>query len=73
MPIIPFTKFNNSVVMGSLVLSFILAPLVFVISKILIIKYRISVFEKFKETKFFKGVKATGFYKWYAKYDSLYN
>jgi uncharacterized protein (TIGR03546 family) len=73
MPIVPFTKFNNSVVMGSLVLSFILAPLVFVISKILIIKYRIAVFEKFKETKFFKGVKATGFYKWYAKYDSLYN
>lgn len=73
MPIIPFTKFNNSVVMGSLVLSFILAPLVFIVSKVMIIKYRKEVFEKFKETKFFKAVKATGFYKWYAKYDSLYN
>ena len=72
-PIIPFTKFNNSVVMGSLVLSFVLAPIVFFLSRILIVKYRISVFEKFKETKFFKAVKATSLYKWYAKYDSLYN
>jgi uncharacterized protein (TIGR03546 family) len=73
LPIVPFTKFNNSVVMGSLVLSFILAPFIYILSKILIVKYRIAVFEKFKETKFFKAVKATAFYKWYAKYDSLYN
>jgi uncharacterized protein (TIGR03546 family) len=73
LPIVPFTKFNNTVVMGSLVLSFFLAPFIYIFSKVLIVKYRQAVFEKFKETKFFKAVKATAFYKWYAKYDSLYN
>jgi hypothetical protein len=59
--------------MGSLVLSFLLAPVIYILSKVFIVKYRKAVFEKFKETKFFKAVKATAFYKWYAKYDSLYN
>ena len=72
MPIIPFTKFNNSVVMGAAVVGVIISPLIFILSKKLIIKYRISILEKFKNTKFWKAVKATSFYKWYAKYDELY-
>ena len=73
LPIVPFTKFYNSIVMGSLVLSFVLAPVVFLLSRVLIVKYRVAVFERFQQSKFFKAVKATSFYKWYAKYDSLYN
>ncbi|MFT6070009.1 MAG: hypothetical protein ACJAT2_002478 [Bacteriovoracaceae bacterium] len=73
MPIIPFTRFYNSLVMGSGVVAFALSPLVFVLSKILIQKYRVKVVDKFKETKFWKAVKATALFKWYAKYDSLYS
>ena len=73
LPIVPFSKFYNSVVMGSLVLSMILSPFVFFLSRIVVLKYRIVIFERFKSTKFFKAIKATSFYKWYAKYDSLYN
>ena len=72
MPIVPFTRFNNSVVMGSGIVAFALSPLVFVVARVLVNKYRQSVLEKFKETKFWKAVKATSFYKWYFKYDQLY-
>lgn len=72
MPIVPFTRFNNSVVMGSGVVSIILAPFIFVLAKILVTKYRKAVVDKFKETKFWKAVKATSIYKWYYKYDDLY-
>ena len=72
MPIIPFTRFNNSVVMGSGIVAILLSPIIFLIAKALIIKYRVSVVERFKQSKFFKALKATSFYKWYVKYDDLY-
>jgi uncharacterized protein (TIGR03546 family) len=73
MPIIPYTRFYNSVVMGSGVVAFTLSPLIFIGAKILIQKYRIKIVEKFKQTKIWKAVKATALFKWYAKYDSLYS
>ncbi|NQZ01662.1 MAG: TIGR03546 family protein [Bdellovibrionales bacterium] len=72
MPIVPMTRFNNTVVMGAGVTSILLVPVIFLLSKILIAKYRKSVLERFKQTKFWKAVKATSFYKWYFKYDELY-
>ena len=72
MPIVPFTKFYNSIVMGAGVVSIALAPIIFFVSKKLIVKYRVSVLTKFENPKFWKAVKATKFYKWYAKYDELY-
>ncbi len=73
MPIIPFTRFNNSIVMGSAVVSILLAPFVYILSRILIAKYRKTVVERFQQTKFWKAIKATSFYKWYHSYNSLYN
>lgn len=72
MPLIPFTKFYNSIVMGAGVISLLLAPIVFFVSKKLVIKYREKFVSKFKETKFFKALKSTSLYKWYAKYQELY-
>lgn len=72
LPIIPFTKFYNSVVMGAGALSIVLSPFMYLIAKKLIIKYRVTILARFQETKFWKAVKATGFYKWYVKYDELY-
>jgi uncharacterized protein (TIGR03546 family) len=71
MPIIPYTRFNNSIVMGSAVVTFALAPLVFMMSQMLIIKYRETVVARFKDTKFWKAVEATKFYQWYYKYDQF--
>jgi uncharacterized protein (TIGR03546 family) len=73
MPIVPFTRFNNSIVMGSLLTSLILVIPAFFIFKKLILKYREVVVARFKQTKVWKIFTATTFYKWYVKYDDLYN
>ncbi len=72
MPLIPLTRFFNSMVMGSAIISILLAPVVYFTSRILIDKYRETVVARFKQTKFWKAVKATSFYGLYAKYDQLY-
>ena len=71
MPIIPFTRFNNSVVMGSGVLAVALAPVVFAVSRKLVSAYRDRVVARFEKTAFWKAVKATSFYQWYVKYDEF--
>jgi uncharacterized protein (TIGR03546 family) len=70
MPLVPFTRFNNSIVMGSGVITLLLSPIVFVIGQMLIIKYREQVLARFKQTKAWKAVEATKFYQWYYKYES---
>lgn len=69
LPLIPYTRFNNSIVMGSAVVTFLLSPLVFILSQYFIIKYREIFVARFKETKVWKAVQATKFYQWYYKYD----
>ena len=61
MPLIPYTRFNNSIVMGSAVITFALSPFVFLLSQYLIIKYRVVVLARFKTTKMWKAVEATKF------------
>lgn len=72
MPLIPLTRFYNSIVMGSAVLSILLSPFVFVGARILIQKYRELILARLQQTKLWKLVKATALYKFYAKYDELY-
>lgn len=72
MPIIPYTRFNNSIVMGSAVITFALSPFIFILSQYLIVKYRQTVLARFKQTKFWKAVEATKFYQWYYKYDQYH-
>jgi len=73
MPIVPFTRFNNSLVMGSGVVAIALSPFMFLAAKFLVEKYREKVVEKLKDTKFWKAIKATSLYKWYFKYEQLKN
>ncbi len=69
LPLIPLTRFNNSVVMGSGIVAFCLAPGIYFLSVFLVNKYRRTVVDRFKQTKFWKAVQATGFYKWYYTYE----
>lgn len=71
-PLLPLTRFNNSIVMGSAVISLALAPIFFVIFKSLIIKYREVVVARYQSTKLWKMWVSTSFYQWYSKYNSLY-
>lgn len=72
MPLIPLTRFNNTVVMGAGILGILLFPVIFILAKILISKYRKVVVEKFKETKIWKMWKASAIYKLYFNYEKLY-
>ena len=71
-PLLPMTRFNNSIVMGSFIISLILCPVLFFVFKNLIIKYRTNVVHRIESTKAWKAFKATKFYEWYAKYNELY-
>ncbi len=72
MPLVPLTRFNNTIVMGSGVVTILLSPFVFFISRALILKYRVTILARFQQTKMWKAVKATSLYNWYYKYDKLY-
>jgi uncharacterized protein (TIGR03546 family) len=72
MPIVPYTRFNNSIVMGSAVVTILLSPFVYIVSSIFIKKYREVVVARFKETKLWKAIEATKFYQWYYKYDQYH-
>jgi uncharacterized protein (TIGR03546 family) len=72
MPLVPLTRFNDSIVMGSMVISLVLLIPAFILFKILIYKYRITVVARFRQTKIWKFFAATKFYGWYTKYHELY-
>ncbi|MGE0633863.1 MAG: TIGR03546 family protein [Pseudobdellovibrionaceae bacterium] len=72
MPVVPLTRFNNSIVMGAGIVSVLLTPFAFILFSYLITKYRVTILARFQNTKFWKLVKATSLYQWYVKYDNLY-
>lgn len=72
MPLVPMTRFNNSIVMGSMIVGLILVIPAFFVFRSLILKYRATVVTRFKGTKIWKSFAATKFYNWYNKYQDLY-
>lgn len=71
MPLAPFTKFNNTVVMGSFVVALILMLPVYFGMKHLIIKYREKIYSKLKNKKWFKVVKNSLIVRYYEKVRDL--
>ena len=69
LPIVPLTRFNNSIVMGSGIVTVLLSPIVFFVGRSLVVKYRETVVAKLKETKAWKMLKATSLYNWYCTYE----
>lgn len=72
MPLVPMTRFNNSIVMGSALVGLLLAIPGFFVFRALILKYRTTVVAKFEQTKLWKAWKATKLYNWYSTYEKLY-
>jgi uncharacterized protein (TIGR03546 family) len=71
-PILPLTRFYNSIVMGSFAVSLVLAVPVFFLSQILIQKYRTKVLAQIQKTNVWKTLQATSLYNWYLKYKQIY-
>lgn len=72
MPIVPLTRFNDSIVMGSFVISVVLLVPSFYTFRWLLRRYRAHVVARLKDSKLWKLVRASSLYQWYAKYDALY-
>ncbi len=72
MPLVPLTRFNNSIIMGSCLIGFLLVIPAFFLFRKLVIQYRLTVVARFRGTKVWKAFAATGLYKWYVKYKELY-
>lgn len=66
-PFMRLTRFNNTIVMGSLSFSLLLFIPAFFVFKYLIEKYRETVLQKIRNTKIMQLLKATKFYKIYEK------
>jgi uncharacterized protein (TIGR03546 family) len=71
MPLVPLTRFNNSIVMGSGVVALVLAVPMYFLAKTLIAQYREQVVARIRATKIFKALQSTKFYGWYVKYEQL--
>lgn len=72
MPLVPLTRFNNSIVMGSGLLSLALSPFLFLLARWLISKYRATIMTQIRDSKIWKAFSATTLYRWYNTYQSLY-
>jgi len=66
-PIIPWTDFNNTVVMGGLILGFILFFPVYLAGKKFGIYYNSGLKEKILKLKFIKALKTSWLFDWYFK------
>lgn len=72
MPLVPMTRFNNSIVMGSMIASLLLVIPMFFVFRLLILKYRVTVVSRFQQSKIWKAWTATSLYNMYCTYAKLY-
>ena len=70
-PIIPYTRFNNSVLMGSLVISLLAFYPVYWGGKVMVVKYRETVMERLNRLKIVQVFRASDLYKWYSRVSKL--
>jgi uncharacterized protein (TIGR03546 family) len=64
-PLVPYTNFNNTVVLGSVVGWLILAVPIFFAARYGVARYRATIGERVRQSKFYKAVTASQIYNWY--------
>ncbi|MGH7530394.1 MAG: TIGR03546 family protein [Gemmatimonadales bacterium] len=62
MPVVPFTNFNNSVVLGSLVFALLLFVPLFFTARWAVTRYRATVGERVRQSRWYRAVTATKLY-----------
>jgi len=70
-PGLPFFRFNNTVVLGSLIFGLVLFPILFGALVVSIRKYRTHWRESIMKSRWIKALKASGLYKIYMKIENL--
>jgi uncharacterized protein (TIGR03546 family) len=69
--IIPYSRFNNTIVMGSLVFSIIALYPMYVAGRTMVVKYRETFVQRLNRWKFAQALKASSVYRWYTRYSEL--
>jgi uncharacterized protein (TIGR03546 family) len=64
-PLVPYTNFNNSVVLGSVVGWLVLAFPIFVAAKYGVARYRATIGARVQQSKLYKAITASQVYNWY--------
>jgi uncharacterized protein (TIGR03546 family) len=64
-PLVPYTNFNNTVVLGSVVAWLVLAVPIYFAAKYGVARYRATIGERVRQSKFYKAVTASQVYNWY--------
>ena len=72
MPLLPYTRFNSSIVMGAGLFCFLFSVPAFYLFKWGIKKYRQKVVAFVKNSRLGLFVRGTSVYKWYLKYQQIY-
>lgn len=71
LPLVPYTRFYNTVVMGAGVLSVLLVYPVYKVALKLTERYRQVVLARLKDSRLWTLWKSSTLYKWYQKYESM--
>jgi uncharacterized protein (TIGR03546 family) len=64
-PLVPYTNFNNTVVLGSVVGWLVLTLPIFFAARYGVARYRATIGERVRQSKFYKAVTASQIYNWY--------
>ena len=64
-PLVPYTNFNNTVVLGSFVGWVVLGVPIFFAARFGVARYRATIGEKVRQSRFYKAVTASQVYNWY--------
>ena len=64
-PVVPYTNFNNTVVLGSLVSWLVLVVPIFFAARYGVARYRATLGERVRQSRFYKAVTASQVYNWY--------
>ncbi|MBW2558938.1 MAG: TIGR03546 family protein [Deltaproteobacteria bacterium] len=71
MTLFPYTRFNNTIVMGSLAFSILASYPVYWGGKLLVLKYRETFMDRFNKWKVIQVLKTSNMYKWYSRYNAM--
>jgi uncharacterized protein (TIGR03546 family) len=64
-PLVPYTNFNNTVVLGSFVGWLVLAVPIFFAARWGVARYRATIGERVRQSKIYKAITASQVYNWY--------
>jgi uncharacterized protein (TIGR03546 family) len=71
LPLVPYTNFNNTIVLGSVVIGLVLLIPMYFLAKVGVVNYRARWRQKVLAWKIVKIIQASSFYKFYLSYRSF--